>query len=282
MNRRELLRSGLVTAAALPVLGSTTGCATLLDLLGQVVKKPDISFRNFKINKTTLSSFNVSLDALLKNPNPFGFRMDGLDWIVNLAGGQTAKGKTPKGVSVKARGTSETQIDLDFDLAKTAAAIMQLIEKRKIPLGIEGVGHLRANKYKFNVPAKFETILPMPQIPDLTVPRFAVQRAGLSGIVFSVEPLIKNSNGFDLDIDQFDFDVKIGGKQVLRNKTMKNLKLQSNKSRRVPFELEVDLATLGLTAAKLATSPRFDWEVGAGLKSGPLNLPFTQKGRVSI
>jgi hypothetical protein len=37
-----------------------------------------------------------------------------------------------------------------------------------------------------------------------------------------------------------------------------------------------------MTVAKIATNPRFDWAVGANLKSGILNLPFKQQGKVSI
>ncbi|HEY1099680.1 MAG TPA: LEA type 2 family protein, partial [Myxococcota bacterium] len=262
MHRRELLRTSLITSAAVPLALSTTGCATLMDLLGNLVKAPDISLKSFKITDATMSAFSVSLVALIKNPNPFGFRLDGLDWIVNLANGQAAKGKSPKGLALKARGSSETTLDIDFDIGRTASAILELIEKRKVPLGIEAVGHMRADKYKFDVPARYETSLPMPQIPDFDVPKFSVKKADLSGIRFAVEPLIKNSNGFDLDVDRFDFDVKIAGREVLKNKSIKNLKIASKKSERVPFEFDVDLAELGLTVAKIASNPRFDWQVG--------------------
>jgi LEA14-like dessication related protein len=275
------MRTGLLTTAALP-LTTSTGCATLMDLLSGIVKEPQLSLRSFKITKTTLSSFSVSLVALLRNPNPFGFRLDGLDWIVNLAGGQAAKGRSPGGIGLKAKGTSETQLDIDFDIAQTAAAIIELIEERSVPLGVNAVGHLSANQYKFDIPARYETKLPMPTLPTFAVPRFAVRSAGLSGISFAIEPLVKNTNGFDIDIDRFDFNVKLGGREVLRNKSIKNLKVARHRSERVPFEFDVSLGEVGLTVAQLATNPRLDWEVGANLKSGLLDLPFTQKGRVKL
>jgi LEA14-like dessication related protein len=281
MNRRALLQHSLMAAAAVP-LASSTGCATLMEYLGTIVKQPELALKSFKVTKASLSSFSVSLVALIKNPNPFGFKLEGLDWIVNLAGGEAAKGRSPKGIALKARGTAQTELDIDFNIARTAAAVIELIEKRKLPLGISAVGHLRANKYTFDIPAKYETSLPMPQLPNFTVPRFSVRSANASGIRFAVEPLVKNSNGFDIDIDQFDFDVKLGGRQVLRNKTIKNFKVAKGQSERVPFEFDVSLAELGLTIAKLATNPRFDWEVGAKLQSGLLNLPFVQKGRVAL
>jgi LEA14-like dessication related protein len=280
-SRRELLRTGLMVTAATPLVTST-GCATIMECLGQIVKTPQLSLRSFKITKTTLSSFSVSLIALIRNPNPFGFRLEGLDWDVLLAGGKAARGRSPGGIALKAKGSSQTQLDIDFDLAKTARAIMELIEKRSIPLGINAVGHLKANNYDFDIPAKYETKLPMPSIPNFTVPKFSVKSASLSGVRFLVEPLVRNSNPFDLDVDQFDFNVKIGGRNVLRNKTIRNFKVAKKDSERVPLDIEVSLSELGLTAARLAQSPRLDWEVGAQLKSGLLNLPFLQKGRVNL
>jgi LEA14-like dessication related protein len=280
--RRDLLRTGLTGLAMAPVVGGASGCATLCDLLDGVVKKPDLALKSFEITKTTLSSFSVRLIALLKNPNPFGFRLDGLDWGVKLAGGAVAKGVTRGGITLKPRGTSQTRLDIDFDLARTAAAVLELIEKRSVALGIDAVGHLRANRFRFDVPASFETKLPMPQLPDFTVPKFAVKSASLSGIEFVVEPLVSNPNPFDIDIDLFDFDVKVGGRQVLRNKTLRNVSVASKQKKAVPFEFQVDLVELGLSAAQLATSPRLDWEVGSRLKSGILDLPFKQAGRVRL
>jgi LEA14-like dessication related protein len=281
-SRRDFLRTGATAVALAPVVGGASGCATLCDLLEGVVKKPELALKSFEITKTTLSSFSVRLIALLKNPNPFGFRLDGLDWGVKLAGGGVARGKTKGGITLKARGTSQTRMDIDFDLAKTAAAVLELIEKRSVPLGIDAVGHLRANRFRFDIPASFETKLPMPQLPAFTVPKFAVKSAGLSGVSFVVEPLVDNPNPFDIDIDVFDFDIKVGGRQVLRNKTLRNVKVASKQKKNVPFEFQVDLVELGVTAAEIAMNPRLDWEVASRLKSGLLDLPFKQGGRVRL
>jgi LEA14-like dessication related protein len=280
--RRQIMKAGLLATAAVPVVGATTGCATLLEFLGEFVKPPDLSLKNFQVTKTTLSSFAVRLDAVLKNPNPFGFRIDGLDWGVRLAGGNVATGAARKGFTLKARGTSETPLELDFNIARTAAAIIELIEKRSVPLGINAVVHLRANKYRFDVPADYETRLPLPQLPAFAVPTFALRDASLSGLRFVVEPLVTNPNPFDLDIDAFDFDIKLGGRSVVRNRTVKNVKIESKQKKRVPFDFAVNLAEVGLTAASLAARPRLDWELVANLKSGLLDLPFRQGGRVAL
>lgn len=282
LDRRALLRSGLRTGLVAGAAMSTTGCATLIDLLTGLVKAPDMSMKSFKIEKTTLSSFQVSIVALIKNANPFGFHLDGLDWIVGLAGGQTAKGKSPKGLTLKPKGTSETQLDLDFNIAKTAEAILELIDKKAVPLKIDAVGHLRAAKYKFDVPGSFESMLPLPQLPKFDVPKFKMTGLRGTNLLFEVAPLVTNINGFDIDIDAFDFDIKLDGRNVLKNKIVKNVKLKSKKKVDVPFEFDVGLAEIGMSLAQIAMNPRVDWEVAANLKSGILNVPFKQGGRVNL
>jgi LEA14-like dessication related protein len=280
--RRAALRAGLTTTAALPLVAGTSGCATLFDLLGNFVKPPAFSFRKFDITGWTLSSVSVRIDAVLRNPNPFGFRLDGLDWAVKLGGAAVAKGVARKGIVLKPRGTSDTPLDLEFNLAKTATAILEILEKRRVPLGLSAVAHLRANKFRFDVPAEFETTLPLPELPTFSVPKFALKSAGLGGLVFAVEPTVVNPNPFDVDVDLFDFDIKLGGRNVVKNKAIRNVKLAAQKERTVPFEFDVDLLQVGLTAAELANSPRLDWEVAAHLQSGLLQLPFRKEGKVKL
>jgi LEA14-like dessication related protein len=281
-SRRQLLQSGLVTAATIPIVSGTTGCATLCGLLQGLVKQPELSLKSFKVTKTTLSMFSVNIVALLRNPNPFGFRIDGLDWNVKLQGGAVASGRFRKGITLKPRGTSENALDIDFNIARTAEAILDMLDKNAVTLGLDAVAHLRANKYRFDVPADYETTLPLPKLPTFDVPRFAVRNASASGISFSVEPLVHNLNPFDLDIDSFDFGIKLGGRDVLRNKRMRNVKLASKERKRLPFDFDVDLVDLGLSLAKLAQNPRLDWEVGTHLKSGILDLPFRKGGRLTL
>jgi hypothetical protein len=183
---------------------------------------------------------------------------------------------------LKAKGTAETELDLDFNIAKTADAILELLDKKSVPLKIDAVGHLRANKYKFDIPAQFESRLPLPAIPHFDVPTFKVKNASLSGIKFQVEPLVTNSNNFDINIDAFDFDIKLGGREVLKNKSVKKIRLEGKGKERVPFEFDVGLSEIGMTLAKLAQNPRLDWELAANLRSGILKMPFKQNGRVTL
>lgn len=281
MNRRELLRlaaGAAVVGAALP----SSGCATLCDLLGNFVKAPDLRIKKMDITKMTLTSISTKFFVEIINANPFGFRLDGLDYLLRLDGQEMSKGSARKGITLKPRGKATTELDLDFDLGRTAAAVLKLIEKRSLGYELETVGKFFAKQGGVSVPARFKGTMPMPIIPRLGVKSFAPTSVGASGIGFKVVAEVENTNAFDVPIDGFLFDVKLDGRRVLGNKKVRGLTLKSKKSNLVPFEFDVGLVEVGLSLAELAAGKRLSYEVGSELESGFLKLPFTHKGSVRV
>jgi LEA14-like dessication related protein len=278
MPRRSLLRATTGVAMAAPLMG----CATLMDLLGDVIQMPQMNVQKMNILGMTLTSIQTRFTTAVRNPNPIGFNLEGLDWALALAGASLAKGRAPKGLGLKARGTQTTDLDIDFDIAKTAEAVLALIGKQKIPYTLDATGVLRANKYKFDVPFQFKGDMPMPILPALAIPTFKVVSAGLSGIKFRVDTAVTNMMGFAIPIDAFNFDVKVGGNNVVSNKSVSGLQLAPKQREVVPLEFNVDLGQLGLSVARLASNPKLDWEVGAEMASGFLKMPFRQSGAVRL
>lgn len=281
MHRRELLRlaaGAVVIGAALP----TSGCATLCDLLGNFVKAPDLRIKKMDITKMTLTSISTKFFVEIINANPFGFRLDGLDYLLRLDGQEMSKGSAKKGITLKPRGKATTELDLDFDLGRTAAAVMKLIEHRSIGYELETVGKFFAKQGGVSVPARFKGNMPMPIIPKLGIKSFAPSSVGPGGIGFKVVAEVENINSFDIPIDGFNFDVKLDGKSVLRNKSVRGLTLKSKKSNNVPFEFNVGLVEVGLSLAELASGKRLNYEVGSEIESGFLKLPFAHRGSVRV
>lgn len=281
LNRRQLLR---MTAGAV-VVGATvpaSGCATLCDLLGNFVKAPDLRIKKMDITKMTLTSISTRFLVEIINANPLGFRMDGLDYLLRLDGQEMSKGSAKKGITLKPRGKATTELDLDFDLGRTAAAVMKLLEKRSLGYELEAVGKFFAKQGGIDVPARFKGTMPMPILPRLGLKSFSPTSVGPGGVGFKVVAEVENTNAFDIPIDGFHFDIKLNGKNVLRNKNVRGLTLKSKKSNLVPFEFDVGLVELGLSVAELAAGKRLAYEVGSEVESGFLKVPFTHKGSVRV
>jgi LEA14-like dessication related protein len=287
MKRRDLLKI-MGTAG---VLVPSTGCATLLNLLKQVMNEPTVEITKMSLKDVSLSSITTEFSALITNPNPFGFDLEGLDYALSIQGARFASGKTPGGVKLKPEGKATTKFEVGFDLGKTASAILDLIGKKVVDYTVDTTFHFQVPKIdqrvkvpqqSFAIPASYSGSLPMPAIPAFTVKNFDVQSISLSGVKFRVTSNVMNPNSFSIPIDAFEFDVKLGGRNVLSNKTVDGLNLAAKKASNVGFDFNVSLVDIGITAVELAQRPNLKWEVASKIASGKLDLPFTNKGTVKL
>jgi LEA14-like dessication related protein len=261
---------------------TSTGCATLLKFLEDLVKVPALSFTGMHILEASLSTITARFDGLLTNPNPFGIHLDGLDYVLHLAGAEFARGNAPQGIDLRPGVRHPMPLDVQFDLGKTAAAVLGMIQRRAIDYKIDTVGHFKIAENDLQIPAGFGGSMPMPQVPAFDIHDFRMKNAGITGVGFTVLTSLMNSNPFDIPIDALKFDVKLGGRSVVTNHAVGGLHLPANKKSQVPFEFAVNPLDLGLSLAEMARAPNMAWEVGAELASGLLKLPFTQRGNVRL
>ncbi len=285
MKRRDVLK----TMGLAGVLVPSSGCATLLNLLKQVMNEPTVEITKMTLKDVSLSAITTSFAAVITNPNPFGFDLAGLEYALSIQGARFVSGKTPGGVKLKPEGKATTHFDVAFDLGKTAAAILDLLGKKVVDYTVDTTFHFEVPKIdkripqqNFAIPASYSGSMPMPAIPAFTVKNFDVQSVSLSGAKFRVTSAVQNPNNFVIPIDDFEFDVKVGGRNVLSNKTVDGMRLAAKKSSNVGFDFNVSLVDIGISAVELAQRPNLNWEVVSKIGSGKLSLPFTQKGTVKL
>lgn len=282
MKRRDVLRTLGTASVAVPA----SGCATLLNLIRQVLQEPTVEITKMTLKEVSLTSITSQFAARITNPNPFGFALDGLDYALSIGGARFASGSAPGGVKLKPEGAATTTFDVSFDLGKTASAILDLLSKKVVDYTVDTTFHFKAPKpapqQSFAIPTSYSGSMPMPVVPRIEVKSFDVRNISLDGVTFRVTSAVKNTNDFAIPIDKLGFDVKLGGRRVLSNKTVDGMNLGANRSSNVPVDFEVGLTALGLTAVELAQKPNLRWEVVSKLTSGPLAVPFTAKGDVKL
>lgn len=282
MQRRAAMKSlGLVLIAA-----PTSGCATLLNLIRQVLQEPTVQITKMSLREVSLSSITARFAARITNPNPFGFSLDGLDYALTIQGARFAAGNAPGGVKLKAKGAATTTFDVSFDLGKTASAILDLLGKKTVDYTVDTTFHFKAPKpapqQSFAIPTTFSGTMPMPKVPQIEIKSFDVRDVSTSGVKLRVATAVKNANDFSIPIDKLGFDVKLGGRKVLSNRTVDGMNLGANKTSTVPVDFTVGLSALGMTAMELASNPRLNWEVISKITSGKLAVPFTHKGSIRL
>lgn len=278
MNRRQILKSSCALAIAVPM----SGCATLVNLLRGVMKDPQISLRKMTVKSATLERVHTIFDVDIKNPNPIGFRLDGLGYALALEGARFARGDLDESLALKANGTSRLALPVEFSLGKSAEAILGLLGKEEVAYALDTTFKFRWKQGKLDVPVTFDGKMPLPKVPEVEVRDFRFTSIGLSGLGVRVLTTVKNPNPYDIPIDRFRFDVTLNGNRVLRNEEVTGMRLRPRQTRDVRLEFTIGLLEAGLTALSLAQKPQLRWEVGAELKSGTFELPFEANGNVRL
>jgi LEA14-like dessication related protein len=276
IKRRELMRLGAATIAGGVAL-EASGCATLMNLFEKYL--PKLHVKSMNITGMTLSTISTKFICELSNPNPIGFRLDGLDYLLRVAGNELAKGRAPRGVTLKPRQAAQTDLDIDFNLGKTAEAILDLIGKKVVPFELQATGKFfAAQSGGIDVPVGFKGSMPMPKEPGFGVKGFAPTNISASAVSFRADTTLHNNNDFEIPIDGFNFDVKLDGKKVIENKAVSGLRVSPGKTANVPLDFRVGLVELGVSLAEIAAGKRMSYELATDVRSGKLTMPFKNTG----
>jgi LEA14-like dessication related protein len=275
MNRRELIKVGFASALVVP----GGGCATLFDMFQKYL--PTISMKKFNITGMTLQSIATKFTIEINNPNPIGFVLDGLDYGLHVAGNELASGKAPRGITLKPKQGVLSDLDLDFQLGNTGAAILDLIGKNIVPFELNVVGHFfkkEAGGDGLELPLDYKSQLPMPKVPALNVRSLNPTSVSPEKVGFRLETAVHNNNGFEIPVDALAMNLKLDGRQVLTNHVAKGLRVPANQTSNLPVDFGVALEQLGLSLAEIAAGRRMNWELASEMRSGKLAIPFKHSG----
>lgn len=278
MNRRHLLKSSCALALTVPA----SGCATLVNLLRGVLRDPQITLRKMTVKSATLDRVHTVFDVDIMNPNPVGFRLDGLGYAISLEGSRFARGDINQSIALEANGSSRLSLPVELSLGRSAEAILRLLGKKEVDYALDTVFKFRWTQGKLEVPVTFQGVMPLPQVPEIQVRDFRFTSIGVGGIGVRVLTTVRNPNPYDIPIDRFRFDVTLNGRRVLKNENVSGVRLRPRQARDVRLEFTVGLVEAGLTALSLAQEPRLAWKVSAALKAGAFEMPFDAEGRVKL
>ena len=102
------------------------------------LRLPNISLNDLKVSKLDFSGVVMELDLKLDNPNTFAFDIGKLDYQINLAGSQVAKGITENLAKVPAKGAGEIRLPISFSFFGVASSLTSALTGKDIDCSING------------------------------------------------------------------------------------------------------------------------------------------------
>ncbi len=293
--RRKFLTRGLQTSLGVTALGpllvptmgstigSTMGCKAVQAALKQMgYTAPSVRVVDMSVSKWGLTELGTTFDVEISNPNPVGFTLRGIQYGLDIDGSRLTSGESKSPVSLKAQGTSTTQLAFDFPLAETANALIALLTKREVGYGLESAFDIGRPDFSVSVPVKKEGRLPLPRLPKFDVADAKVGDVSIAGIEFRIVPTVENPNDFDVPVEGFETSLTLNDRPVIQNRASPATQLKANAKTPVPIALTLSLADLGLSAVSLIRKPQLNWKVDFGLMAGSIKLPFTESGRLRL
>jgi len=119
------------------------------------VRLPQLSLKNVKMQKLSLSGVDLKLLVGLKNPNSFGFNVGKLDYKLDLAGKPFASGITGKLLDVPAKGDGVIELPISISSAGVLGSLYSALSGQSIAASLQGTAELTTQHG--TVPLPFNT-----------------------------------------------------------------------------------------------------------------------------
>ena len=269
----ETVSFGIAAAA---VLAALAGCSA-----------PSARLAGVSFTDIGLQSLTIVFDVELTNPNASALPLADVDYELSSRGNSFFTGEAPLQGEVPAHGTKTLSLPVKITYAQllTALADVKLgsVLPYKAQLGLSVkvpiVGKLR-------LPVSKEGNLPVPAAPGVEMVSVKWDKLTIdnAGGVFTLR--LTNRNQFPLELETMSYSLMLGKMDVARSSLARPVSLGANGGEGI---MEVPLSfsprKFGLAALGMLTGDRgynLAGEINVKTSYGPMRLPFTRAGNISL
>jgi LEA14-like dessication related protein len=223
--------------AVLCVVFILTTCQTVSTIL----QEPVISLHSLELANINFTDAQILCKVQIENPNVFEIPFPEIGWEIFLNANAFINGVVKNDQSIKARGATLVDIPVSFNFLDVFRTFSSLLGANsieyKIPLAL-----------KFSIPVigdkiwrlEPQGVLPLPQIPKLSVPTIRIQNANLSMVELVVSMNVENANAFSLPAPKIAFNYMINNTSLLRNSFENRTPLAASSVTPVMFGLAIN------------------------------------------
>ena len=116
------------------------------------VRIPKVAFKGLKMGKMSLTGVDLELALGLDNNNIFGFDVGKLDYQIDLAGTQVAKGITQNLASIPAKSSGEIRLPISLNFMGLTSSLRNVLTGQSVEVGIVGETGLRTPFGELSLP----------------------------------------------------------------------------------------------------------------------------------
>jgi LEA14-like dessication related protein len=245
-----------------------SGCAGKL-APGKLAQKPSVNLRSVRLEDLSFEALQLVADLQIKNPNPFGISLAGLDYRLEVSGHPLLSGTQQGGLKVPAEGEGAVQLPVQIIFHQLHEALGALADADSADYALEvGLRFELPIVGQVNVPLKHSARLPVLKLPEVHLQGIRLKRLSLSAAEIGLVLGVSNPNALSFSLQGLEYSLDVHGARWLSGFAEQLGQVPAKGSAELELPATIDFAQLGRAAYRL-------------LASGG-SLPYRLRGKIEL
>lgn len=279
-DRQKVIRKWWIIAIC---LGSFvfSGCATVQDVLQ--VLQPELDVKNVRITGLNFEAVDLAFDVEAKNLNPLPVKLTGFDYDLKINNASFLKGQQEDSVMIAAMDRTVFQIPVRLNYKDLYTTFKTLQAQ-------DNTSYQIAGGVSFNLPALGLTRIPFStegefpaiKVPTIKVQGLRVKKMNLSGADMELKLDIHNPNGFDLLLNNVNYELAVNGTTWAKGAGEQSAQISRKTESSVSIPISLDFAQIGSSAFRiLSGNKKLNYHFRGNLDLGS-SLPLLKHAKLPI
>jgi LEA14-like dessication related protein len=199
-----------------------------------------------RVANITFEQIELVFNLAVENKNPVSIKLAGLDYDLKIEEQSLISGTTAQAIKLKANASSPVQIPITLkfnDLKKLPGELWrkdeisyQLLSQFNIDLPIIG---------NYAIPVTKQGTLPVPKAPKISVKDIKIKNISFTTAQLVAHVEVNNPNDFNLDISDFNYQLKINQQNWGQGKITQANRIPKNAKTTIAIPVELNLLNAG-------------------------------------
>jgi len=227
-----------------------SGCVAVQEMMK--TSKPTVNVENVRLVNLSFSDVDLAFDIKVKNNNPFGINIAGLDYDLKINDASFLKGNNEDRLAIAASAESMVQIPLslnfknlydtfsalanqdssNYELQTTLYFDLPIIGRT--PIAISKSGHV-----------------PLVKLPSIQIASLKLKKIALTNANLELKLDVVNPNAFSLLLNRLTYDFSINGMNWARGVTEKQMNVNQKGLSSLTIPINLDIMKMGTTVYQL-------------------------------
>lgn len=269
-----------------------SSCSEILNLIRTMdIKEPVVSVAGSKITALSFEKIDMQFDVNIQNQNAVGIKFDGFDYDLKIDGSGFLSGNQSEGVEILAGGSKNVSIPVSIKFDKLFDLASNFLNKDSMVYDLN-VGVL------FNLPVlgnkriavSKRGDIPVLKLPGLSIKSIELKNLGLTGAELALKVNLSNANSFNLNVDQFEYNLQINGRNWLSGINSDHFSIDDKTDKILSIPVKLNFLEIGNSVMDLLQgNTQLDYDFSGNIDFGKsidllekFNLPFNKNGKISL